>query len=419
MAVHKTKTGYQVQWYDADNRFRKRTFRGITREDAVREERKLLAARDRGEPIVDRRLAPTFAVFAAAWVEEHRAGWKQSTREQYEHAIRRWLTPAFGDVRVSDLTESRVRQLIAQLQDAKLSPRRTNYVVLVLRMIVRAAMRRRLLGNDPLAGVRPLRASRARRSTRSAPRRSTHSSRRARLTGGPTSRSPSGPARGRRALRAQDRQPRLEPRQLPHRGGALSRRGGDAEDREQRPRRRHAPPGPGRYSRTGRPAGGPPAPDGAGRSGAGTGLRVHDAERPLSRHQPAARAGVVSDPEAAGLRRRTMYQTRHSFASNALTAGEQPSWVAGMLGHTTPEMLFQVYARYIPNRTRRDGSALLARWGREADAATKAPESERRTPDLLPRDDAKAPEPWMIAALRPGKCERGDLNPHGCYPTGS
>lgn len=63
----------------------------------------------------------------------------------------------------------------------------------------------------------------------------------------------------------------------------------------------------------------------------------------------------------AELRRRTMYQTRHTFASNALTAGEAPSWVAQMLGHTTPEMLFTVYARYIPNRTRRDGSAFASR----------------------------------------------------------
>ena len=63
----------------------------------------------------------------------------------------------------------------------------------------------------------------------------------------------------------------------------------------------------------------------------------------------------------AGLSRRTMYQTRHTFASNALAAGESPSWVAEMLGHASPEMLFRVYARYIPNRTRRDGSALLHR----------------------------------------------------------
>ena len=61
-----------------------------------------------------------------------------------------------------------------------------------------------------------------------------------------------------------------------------------------------------------------------------------------------------------------MYQTRHTFASNALAAGEAPSWVAAQLGHTTPEMLFTVYARFIPNRTRRDGSALLARMTDEA-----------------------------------------------------
>ena len=42
-------------------------------------------------------------------------------------------------------------------------------------------------------------------------------------------------------------------------------------------------------------------------------------------------------------------------------AGEAPSWVAAMLGHPTPEMLFTIYARFIPNRTRCDGSALLAR----------------------------------------------------------
>jgi hypothetical protein len=53
----------------------------------------------------------------------------------------------------------------------------------------------------------------------------------------------------------------------------------------------------------------------------------------------------------AELRRRAMYQTRYTFASNALAAGEAPSWVAAMLGHTTPEMLFSVYARFTPNRT--------------------------------------------------------------------
>ena len=102
-----------------------------------------------------------------------------------------------------------------------------------------------------------------------------------------------------------------------------------------------------------------------------------------------------------------MYQTRHSFASNALAAGEPPSWVAAMLGHTTPEMLFSVYARYIPNRTRRDGSALLARM------TSDHPIEPSRTPDLLPSDGITVPESWKLAVLRKAKCERGDLNPFG------
>src|SRR5262249_23657905 len=87
MAIHKTKTGYQIQWYDADGRFRKRTYRGVTRDQAVKLERDLLARRDRGEPEVDRRLAPTFRAFATTWLEEHGTGWKASTRAQYQHAI--------------------------------------------------------------------------------------------------------------------------------------------------------------------------------------------------------------------------------------------------------------------------------------------------------------------------------------------
>ncbi|MFO1607116.1 hypothetical protein QOT38_04440, partial [Pseudomonas aeruginosa] len=39
------------------------------------------------------------------------------------------------------------------------------------------------------------------------------------------------------------------------------------------------------------------------------------------------------------------------------SAGENPEWIARQMGHTTTEMLFRVYSRYVPNLTRRDGSA--------------------------------------------------------------
>ena len=45
---------------------------------------------------------------------------------------------------------------------------------------------------------------------------------------------------------------------------------------------------------------------------------------------------------------------------HALASGEDPGWVAMMLGHTTLQMIFTTYHRYLPNVTRRDG-AMLAR----------------------------------------------------------
>ena len=62
----------------------------------------------------------------------------------------------------------------------------------------------------------------------------------------------------------------------------------------------------------------------------------------------------------AGLRQRTLYQTRHTFATLMLSSGENPIWVAAMLGHSTAATLFKNYNRFIPNLTRQDGSAFMA-----------------------------------------------------------
>lgn len=58
-----------------------------------------------------------------------------------------------------------------------------------------------------------------------------------------------------------------------------------------------------------------------------------------------------------GLTKRRPYQTRHTAATLWLAAGESPEWIARQMGHTTTEMLFRVYSRYVPNLTRQDGSA--------------------------------------------------------------
>ena len=61
-----------------------------------------------------------------------------------------------------------------------------------------------------------------------------------------------------------------------------------------------------------------------------------------------------------GLPMRRPYETRHTAATIWLASGENPEWVARQLGHSNTEMLFRVYSRYIPNLTRKDGSAIKA-----------------------------------------------------------
>ncbi|MFQ3191126.1 MAG: integrase [Paraglaciecola sp.] len=58
-----------------------------------------------------------------------------------------------------------------------------------------------------------------------------------------------------------------------------------------------------------------------------------------------------------GIEKRRPYQSRHTTATLWLAAGESPEWIAKQMGHASTEMLFKVYSRFVPNLTRKDGSA--------------------------------------------------------------
>jgi len=63
--------------------------------------------------------------------------------------------------------------------------------------------------------------------------------------------------------------------------------------------------------------------------------------------------------EKAGLIVREMKQTRHSFATVALSCGENPLWIAKVMGHRNTEMIIKVYGKYVENAgISNDGSAL-------------------------------------------------------------
>jgi integrase len=66
----------------------------------------------------------------------------------------------------------------------------------------------------------------------------------------------------------------------------------------------------------------------------------------------------------AGLRYRSMYQCRHTFASLMLSLGEDPLWIARMLGHTSLAMVLKHYGKYIKNRDGRDGLRFVKGFGK-------------------------------------------------------
>lgn len=61
----------------------------------------------------------------------------------------------------------------------------------------------------------------------------------------------------------------------------------------------------------------------------------------------------------AGLSPRSLYQTRHTFATLMLDAGEHPGWVQKMMGHETMQMIYEKYYSYIRNYDRDEGSAFM------------------------------------------------------------
>lgn len=71
--------------------------------------------------------------------------------------------------------------------------------------------------------------------------------------------------------------------------------------------------------------------------------------------------------KACGLRHRAAYQTRHTCISLWLMAGANPMWVARQAGHSSPQMTFNRYARWI---ARADAGLEMAKVEAKLDAGS-------------------------------------------------
>lgn len=81
---------------------------------------------------------------------------------------------------------------------------------------------------------------------------------------------------------------------------------------------------------------------------------------PWEGDQPIRKTLWTHALKKAGVRYRRPYQTRHTYASMMLSAGESPMWVAAQMGHADWTMIARVYGRWIPAADPNAGSRAVA-----------------------------------------------------------
>jgi integrase len=79
--------------------------------------------------------------------------------------------------------------------------------------------------------------------------------------------------------------------------------------------------------------------------------------------QPIRKTLWTGALKRAGVRYRYPYQTRHTYASMMLSAGEHPMWVAQQMGHSDWAMIRKTYGRWMPDtETDSGGRAVATFW---------------------------------------------------------
>lgn len=81
---------------------------------------------------------------------------------------------------------------------------------------------------------------------------------------------------------------------------------------------------------------------------------------PWAGDQPIRKGFWAPALRRAKVRYRRPYQTRHTYASRMLTAGESPMWVAAQMGHSDWGMIRRVYGKWIPDAQPEAGMKAVA-----------------------------------------------------------
>ncbi len=95
------------------------------------------------------------------------------------------------------------------------------------------------------------------------------------------------------------------------------------------------------------------------------GVIFHDSRygKPFDGDQAIRKSFWIPTLRKAKVRYRNPYQTRHTYASMMLSAGEHPMWVAKQMGHKDWTMIARVYGRWIPSENDLSGSKAVEMFG--------------------------------------------------------
>jgi integrase len=92
---------------------------------------------------------PTFADYQQTWLAQSPAHCKQSTVDYYVDYQQRHILPRFGSLRLSDITVSRIRTVIAELKEQGLAKNTIRLAVASLRIVLSLAVDENLLPSNP------------------------------------------------------------------------------------------------------------------------------------------------------------------------------------------------------------------------------------------------------------------------------
>ena len=138
---------YDIKYRTADGTQVKQAV-GPSKQEAQRVLNEALAAVQRGA----QRSTSTeaFAEVADRWLERKRSRIEPATYRDYEIHLRKRLKPAFGQLKLRQITRAKVEAYLAkQDQDTKLSRKTVNDSLIPLRQILGAAVREGILATNP------------------------------------------------------------------------------------------------------------------------------------------------------------------------------------------------------------------------------------------------------------------------------